>query len=74
MSFRSLDWMNGRLVFRRPESRPSNVSKRCIIESNQDRGDLTRAYITSTLARHSLTLKDIEEEIAAFREWEERDL
>ena len=64
------EWMSGRLVFRRPEGLASNAVKRDIVRSPEEAEALSRAHAETTLARRALTAAQLEEEIAAFREWE----
>src|SRR6266498_1182483 len=64
------EWMNGRLVYVRPETRASNVAKRNIISSESQREELTDSLVGSVLARRAMTDVDIEAEIREFRELE----
>lgn len=66
------EWMNGRSVYWRPESRASTVANRDIIENKDEQDALTRAYAASAFERQQLTEKDIESEIQQMREWQER--
>jgi len=63
--------MDGRQVFVRPESRPSNVLKRDIITTEAEQDAATRAYVISAIARQALTREQIEAEIMEYQAYEQ---
>src|SRR3954469_3392972 len=57
-------WMDGRAVYRRPESRPSTMAQRDIVHSEEEMGKLALAFIENMRDHVGRTDADVEEEIA----------
>lgn len=64
------DWMNGRLVFDRPESPASVVAERRIITTSDQREALTESLVASLVVRRAMTEADIVAEIAELNAFE----
>jgi hypothetical protein len=62
-----LEWVDGRSVFRRPESPASIVMMRSVVTSNEERDALSDVHARTRAERHAMSPDDIAQELIDFR-------